>query len=201
MHTNNTHKFFFALLTLVSFYCIRTANAQIRIDNYPRGVEHRYGIGVNIPVAATTTFNVDASMAVGTKWTAHLPLYYNPFTFSNNKKIKNFSTTPGLRYWFRNAYNPGWFTGSNIIFSHYNTGGIFNKQFRYDGTALGLGATFGYALSVGRNWNLEFETGLGVVSYKHDKYKCVKCGELKGKEKGIFLTPNKTAITLVYKLP
>lgn len=183
------------LITLLSL--TDEANAQ-RLP-YPPGLHNYYSLGINLPVAATGTFNVDASMAIGTQWTAHLPLFYNPFTYSNNKKYKNISAMPGLRYWFRRSYDPGFFMGMNYIFSRYNFSGIFKSKYRYDGVANGLGASLGYALQLGRHWNLELEAGAGIVRYKHEKYKCIRCGEDLGKEKGYYITPNKTALGIVYK--
>lgn len=183
------------LVLFITCFFSQRLEAQI----YPPGLNKFYSLGLNLPVAATGTFNVDASIAVGTKWTAHLPLFYNPFTFSNNKKYKNFTAMPGIRYWTKRAYDPGFFFGGNYIFSRYNFSGIFGSEHRYDGRAFGLGASVGYAMQLGTHWNLEIEAGLGVVNYNHDKYKCIRCGEFEGKQKGYYLVPNKTALGIVYK--
>ena len=49
-----------------------------------------------------------------------------------------------------------------------------------------------------RRWNLEFELGLGVVWADWERYRCVNCGKRTGKGSGVYVTPTRTAVNLVY---
>ena len=143
---------------------------------------------------ATTNMNAGVGISVDKQWSLHLDAMYNPWIFKNNKKIQNFTVTPGVRYWAKETYFKH-FVGLNAIGSRYHMG--WNKN-RYDGHAFGAGASYGYAKMLSSRINLEFEVGLGVVYADYTKYKCEKCGEKISDEKGVRLTPNKVAVSLVY---
>ena len=73
-----------------------------------------YSMITNVPALGTTTFNLEASMPLNRKWSLHLPVYYNPFVFKDNKKFQQFSVMPGVRWWLLESYVHG-FAGVNGI--------------------------------------------------------------------------------------
>lgn len=146
----------------------------------------------------TGTFNLEGSMALNEKWSIHLPVQYNPWTFSDNKKLKQLTTLPGIRYWHKESYGSGWFFGGNAIISRYNVSGLFGSKYRYDGMAYGLGISAGYSIPIKRRWNIEFELGGGAVWSRWDKYPCARCGEKIKADNGIRFVPDKLAVSLVY---
>lgn len=153
-----------------------------------------YSVNTNIPALATTTLNMELSMTLNRKVSVHLPVYYNPFVFSDNKKIQNFTVMPGIRYWLLESYVGG-FVGVNAIGSKYH---FTWKDYRYEGLAFGAGISAGYAYLLSPRWNLELEGGIGLVWADYTKYRCEKCGKKVGDENGWYAVPNKLAISLVY---
>ncbi len=171
----------YALMTAFCL-CSSVCNAQF------------YSVNTNIPALATTTLNMEVSMTLNRKWSLHLPVYYNPFVFSDNKKIQNFTVMPGVRYWMLESYVRG-FVGINAIGSKYH----FNwKDYRYEGLAFGAGISAGYAYLLSPRWNLEVEGGIGLVWADYTKYRCEECGRKVGDENGWYAVPNKVAVSLVY---
>ncbi|WP_165043850.1 DUF3575 domain-containing protein [Dysgonomonas sp. ZJ709] len=153
-----------------------------------------YSLGTNIPALGTTTLNLEASMTLNRKWSVHLPVYYNPFVFKDNKKIQNFSVLPGVRYWMLESYVRG-FVGVNAIGSKYH---FTWKDYRYEGLAFGGGISAGYAYLLSPRWNLEVQGGIGLIWADYTKYKCEECGKKLADENGWYLIPNQIAISLIY---
>lgn len=153
-----------------------------------------YSLGTNIPALGTTTLNAEVSMTLDRKWSLHLPLYYNPFVFKDNKKIQNFTVLPGVRYWLLESYVNG-FIGVNAIGSKYH---FTWKDYRYEGLAFGAGISAGYAYLLSPRWNLEVEGGIGLVRADYTKYRCEECGKKVGDETGWYAVPIKVAVSLIY---
>lgn len=63
-----------------------------------------YSVQTNTLKLATTTFNAEGSMLLSTHWTLNLGFSYNPWNFSDTRKIKHFLIEPGARYWFWQTY-------------------------------------------------------------------------------------------------
>ena len=78
-----------------------------------------YSVQSNTLKLATTTFNVEGSMLLDKHWTLNMSVSYNPWNFSDTKKIKHFLIEPGARYWFWQPY------AGNFI-SMYAMGARFN---------------------------------------------------------------------------
>lgn len=153
-----------------------------------------YSLGTNIPALGTATLNAEVSMTLDRKWSLHLPVYYNPFVFKNNKKLQNFTVLPGIRYWLLESYVNG-FIGVNAIASKYH---FTWKDYRYQGQSFGAGISAGYAYLLSPRWNLELEGGIGLVWADYTKYRCEECGKKVGDETRWYALPNKVAISLVY---
>lgn len=147
---------------------------------------------------ATGTFNLEAGMTLSYQWSLHVPVYYNPWTFTDNKKIKNISFLPGVRFWLKETYGSGFFFGGNAVISRFNFGGIFGNKFRYDGVAFGGGLSAGYSIPIHKQWNLDFELGGAVVWSRWDKYPCVRCGARLKEDSGVRLIPDKLAVSIIY---
>lgn len=119
---------------------------------------------------ATTTPNLALETKIGRKWTAELSAGYNPFTFSDNKKLRHIAVQPEARYWLCSPY-AGHFFGMHLVYSHYNIGGIklplgiFKdlRNYRYQGDLGALGFGYGYSWMLpGNHWSIEAEVGVGV---------------------------------------
>lgn len=146
----------------------------------------------------TGTINGEASMMLNLKWSAHFHAQYNPWTLNKNKKIKNLTLMPGVRYWRNETYSQGWFIGVNGLFSQYNVGGVFGMNHRYEGYAAGIGGSWGYSYPIKKRWNIETEFGLAFGWTHYKKYPCKRCGKLEKKGDSYFVAPDKIAVSIVY---
>lgn len=157
---------------------------------------------------ATTTPNLAFEQKVGRKWTAELAVGYNPFTFSDNKKLKHIAIQPEARYWLCSPFE-GHFFGLHAIYFHYNAGGIkmpfglFKnlRDYRFQGDMGAVGLGYGYSWMLpGNHWSIEAEIGLGVGITKYGKYECATCGSKVADEKKTFFMPTKAALSVVYNI-
>ena len=107
---NKFHSLFFALLLCCLFHPA-DISAQF------------YSLRTNLVGLSTGNLNLEGSIALSTRWSAHLPLQYNPFELWDNAKLKNLTVAPGVRYWLRETYGRGCFFGLHGLFSYFNAGG------------------------------------------------------------------------------
>ncbi len=164
----------------------------------------------NLAYWATTTPNIAAELRLSQRWSADLSVGWNPFSFNGNRKIKHVAIQPELRYWFSCPFK-GHFLGVNLLYSHYNAGGIhfpfgiFSelKDRRFQGDLGAAGLVYGYDWSLGKSnrWSLETAIGLGYGITRYTKYRCYgRCASaVEKKTKGMFM-PTKVAISLVYNI-
>ena len=61
--------------------------------------DFRQGIKTNLLYDATTTFNLGLEFRTGAKTSFDIPVSYNPWTFSDNKKWKHILIQPEFRRW------------------------------------------------------------------------------------------------------
>lgn len=153
-----------------------------------------YSVKINmIELATLGTINADFSMMVAPKWTVNIDMAYNPWTYSNNLKLKHWKLEPGARYWFWQTYT-GSFISMYGIATRFN-GGI---KKRYDGYGFGVGATYGYAWAIAKKWNLEPEIGVGMLWSKHSVNECRNCGSIITPAKKYLSPMPKAALSIVY---
>lgn len=163
-------------------------------------------VKTNIPYWATASMNAAIEKEVADKWTVELSLGYNPFTFSDNKKLKHMAVQPEARYWLCSTF-AGHFFGAHLLYSHFNAGGIdvpFGlfpdlKHNRFQGDLGAVGIAYGYSWMLpSKRWSIEAEVGLGYGLTRYSKYECTKCGSKLDREtKGLFM-PTKLAVSFIY---
>lgn len=165
-------------------------------------------VKTNVLYWATATPNIALETRMARKWTAELSVGYNPFTFSDNKKLKHIAIQPEARYWLCSPYE-GHFFGMHLIYSHYNAGGIdvpfglFSnlKRYRFQGDLGAAGIGYGYSWMLpGNHWSIEAEIGVGVGVTRYDKYECATCGSKVGSDTKTMLMPTKAAVSLIYNI-
>ena len=149
--------------------------------------------------------NLEAEVAVGKRSSLNLMLGYNPWTFSNNKKLKHLSVMPGYRYWLCQPFS-GHFFSAQAEYAHFNAGGV-NFPFgiwkaleteRLQGDMVAAGVGYGYHHILSPRWSLEAEIGLGLGYAWFDRYECATCGSKLGSDKKAFLKPTRAALSIVY---
>jgi len=143
---------------------------------------------------ATTTPNAAVEFATGRKWTLELMGAYNPWTFSNDRKMRFWFVQPEMKYWFCEKFE-GHFVGMHLHGAQF-FGGFRSK--RYDGYLAGFGFSYGYDWILSPHWNLEAEIGLGYARLwydESDRIPCVKCKTPKHKD---YIGPTRAAVSIVY---
>ena len=156
---------------------------------------------------ATTTPNIGAEVRLAPRWTIGLTAGYNPFTYSDNTKLKHVLVEPEARYWLCSTY-AGHFVGANLIYSHYNAGnislplGVFPEldDHRFQGDIGAVGLLYGYSWMLSPRWSLEAVVGLGVGVTHYKKYTCEVCGSQVDEDTRWLFMPTKLALSVVYYL-
>lgn len=156
------------------------------------------------------TPNVALEFPLGRKLTTDWHFLYNPWTFSDNRKMKMMAVQPELRYWLCERFN-GHFLGAHLVGGIYNIGNINTgfkllgtdfgslKDYRYEGWMAGVGIGYGYQWLLSRRWSLEAEIGLGYIFTRFDQFECVHCGNrIKNNEPHHYLGPTKAVLNLIY---
>lgn len=158
----------------------------------------------NILYDASTTPNFGVELRLFNKWTAGINVALNPWTFSDNKKLKHLLVAPQLRYWLCESFS-GHYFGANIAYVHYNVsdikfpfglyGGVDGE--RRQGDLAAIGASYGYSWILSPHWSLEAEAGLDLGYTWYDRYNSPKCGTYRGSDNKFLVLP-KLALNIVY---
>ncbi|MDR1403020.1 MAG: DUF3575 domain-containing protein [Tannerellaceae bacterium] len=154
----------------------------------------------NILYDATSTVNIGLEVGLAPKWTLELPVNYNPWDFSDNKKLKHWLVQPEARYWFCEKFN-GHFLGVHALVSGYNVGGIdvFGlKEHRYEGNMYGGGVSYGYHWILNTRWSVEATVGAGYAYLNHGKYPCGKCENKLDNFTKSWFGPTKAGVSIIY---
>jgi len=158
-----------------------------------------YGFGAVTP-------NLSMELGLGNKSTLELGGSYNPWNLQgksdDNAKLVHWIVGAEARYWFCERFN-GHFLGFNGFVSQYNVSErdipfLFEKPYRYEGTAYSLGVSYGYHWMWARHWGMEFQVGMGVVVLNYDKYDCERCANFLGNYNKTAFMPTRAGISLVY---
>jgi len=164
-------------------------------------------------IVPNVTPNLGIEFGLSKKMTLNLSGGFNPWDDNKpttNKKFKHWIVEPELRYWFCERFN-GSALGLHAIMSGvpftdikgYNIGGydiplLFEKAYRYEGTAIGGGISYIYHWMVGKHFGLEFNVGAGFAYLKYDKFPCPKCSPAIGKFSKTYIGPTKLGINLIF---
>lgn len=161
-----------------------------------------WAIKTNALYWATTTLNIGVEMGLSKKLTLDVSGNYNPWSFSNNRKLKHWLVQPELRYWLCDRFN-GHFFGVHAHYAEFNVGGIKMlglENYRYEGNLYGGGISYGYHWIVSNRWSIEATIGVGYAHIDYDKFQCGECGaKLKDDTKN-YWGPTKAGVSLIYIL-
>jgi hypothetical protein len=160
-------------------------------------------------LAAGGTLNVSGEAGLGKRTSLELSGGINRWNLKgsaeNNKKLGHWVVKPEFRYWLCERFSTGHFFGVHGFYGEYNVGGwdiplLFEKEFRYEGTAYGGGITYGYNLALSKRWGLEFTVGAGVMRTSYEKYDCEKCGSEVGKFDRTYFGPTELGVKMVFMI-
>ena len=159
--------------------------------------------------AATLTPNLGMEFGLGRKTTLEVSAGWNPWGLdgkeNDNKKLVHIIVQPEFRWWTCERFNGHFFglhaQGAVFNISQHKLGLFdFEKQYRYQGHALGAGVSYGYSVMLSPVINLEFTAGLGVWWLDYDRYSCDKCARTAEPFDKFYFGPTKAAVSLVFIL-
>lgn len=162
----------------------------------------------NLLYDATATPNLGFDVRVAPRWTVGVLAGYNPFPLHDaERKWKHVLIAPETRYWLCSAFS-GHFVGANLLYSHYNVGGLHLpfglvkrlRNERYQGDLYGIGASYGYSWMLSNRWSIEANAGLGYGYTHYKRYNCIKCGNYKGIDAKHHLMLTQLGISIVYNI-
>ncbi|NDV94830.1 DUF3575 domain-containing protein [Dysgonomonas sp. 521] len=169
----------------------------------------KLAVKTNLFSDVTTTINLGIEASVNDRMTVDVSGNYNPWTFSENKKLKHWIVQPEFRYWLHKGFK-GHFLGAHLHGGEYNVGNIDTslkilgtdlsifKDNRYEGGLLGGGFTYGYAWPLSNRWSIEAALGLGYAYISYNRYDCAECGEQLGRGNYDYLGVTKLSLSIVY---
>lgn len=175
---------------------------------FPLAVSAQWALKNNLLYDAALTWNAGVETRIRPQWTLALGAGYSPYKLGTNstQRWRHLMIMPEARYWFCEAYARH-FISMNAVYSHYNASKLNlpiygTGDYRYQGDFAGAGASYGYAVAIGKNkhWNVEFEVGADLCYTWYDKYECEHCGDELGSESKWFVLP-KLGVNLAWILP
>jgi len=139
----------------------------------------RFSAGTNaVDWLTLGTVNAEASVAVSQKVSIHAGAELNPWTWRSGDpgqfQTRQNSAWGGARWWPWHVYS-GWWVGGDARYSVYNLGGVTSLETE-EGDAFGAGAWGGYALMLGRWWNIDLGLGFWGGYTTYTRYACPRCG-------------------------
>ena len=122
-------------------------------------------VRVNALGLATGTVNAGVDVAVSEKWSVEASAYWNPIS-TESLRTKVLGAVVGVRRW---CFEPhvGFFWGVHSALAQYRVG---NRNKRYNGWTVGVGASAGYSWMLHRRWNFSLEGGLGLYSMNDTRW-------------------------------
>ncbi|WP_082073599.1 DUF3575 domain-containing protein [Bacteroides congonensis] len=167
----------------------------------------------NLLYDLTTSLNLGGEIRCDDTHTFSLSINYNPWNFSDNKKMKHFLVQPEYRKWFNEAFT-GSFIGLQLHYALFNFGGMLpwgfgdgkmlgieNRQIannRYQGNLAGFGISYGYQWMISPQWNLEAGIALGYAHLNYKRYGRSAGAPLIEKSNCNYWGPTQIGISVVY---
>jgi hypothetical protein len=186
------------------FFCFQSYSQETKtvVNKIPS-----VAINTNLLYDATTSMNLGLEFKLSNKTTLKLPVTYNPWTFSDNRKFKFILAQPEWRWWLCEPFT-GSFFGIHAHYAYYNVGGVgrilgiplsdYMSQHRFQGWLAGAGISYGYVFYLAPRWSLEASIGAGYAYLDYDKYPCEKCGQIISHDTKNYFGPTQAGISLIY---
>lgn len=143
-------------------------------------------LGLEVKLDSSMTFNVSAT--------------YCPFSYSSDRKWKNWQVQPEIRYWFRHAFN-GPFVGFCTMNGGFNINDIpllSLKYHRVQGRFNGVGITVGWHRIVSPHWSFELSLSAGYLHFHYDKYHSGTFDDQEYEKKFDYVGPMAISFAMVY---
>jgi hypothetical protein len=190
-------------LFLALYFCSISGNSFTQTKSLP---SPEFAIKTNLLMDAFSNINLGFEYKISNKFTIDIPVNYNPWTFSDNKKFKNLIVQPELRYWLCETFY-GTSIGLHIHGGAFNAGGLNLPivknladiaEHRYEGYLYGGGLSINHHFILSDKFSLETNIGAGYSHIIYDKFKCKTCGKKESSGNTGFFSPTKASISLLY---
>lgn len=127
----------------------------------------RVALRTNILDWATLTPNLTLETRLSNRISLGLGFAGNPVKITVcDTRFNSFRFMPELRYWF-NRPMAKHYAGVALLASSFD---LKHKETLKQGDIFGGGLTYGYALVLGRHWNVEFTVGAGLGYVRYFDY-------------------------------
>lgn len=171
------------------------------IDYSVKAKPAKWSIKTNLLYDATLTVNLGVEYLISDKYSIDVPINWNSWTFSNNKRFKHVLIQPEFRYW-KDRPLSGHFFGLHLHWAFYNVGKTsypLRIKDRYQGWLAGAGLSYGYRWNLNNKFDIEAEIGGGYAYLHHSKYAPEVCGPFIKRNNKHYWGITKTAINIIYK--
>lgn len=171
-------------------------------------------VGANLIYLASSSLNAHFWIPLNDNFTIGLTAGLKPWPRwapwdwddKQSTRWRHFAIVPGFRWWPKGNYY-GFFAGADLLWTHYNTGGVTFplglypevRDHRLQGDFFGLGVTAGWSWWLTQHLRLEVEAGVAGGYNIADKSLCTWCGAHLGKVDGIGAVP-KLGLSLAYNI-
>lgn len=175
------------------------AQNQGHLPSFAMKTNLLYGLG-------TLTPNLSMEFGLGMHTSLEVGASYNPWnlkgSLESNRKLVHMIIKPEFRYWTCERFT-GHFFGAHAIYGRYNIGtyevpALFEKEYRYNGYAVGGGITYGYSLPFAKRWSVEFAVGVGALWLSYDRFDCAACDSDPTPMTKTYFGPTNASISLVF---
>ena len=173
----------------------------------------RVGVKTNLlsDVGASPYLGIEVGLARKLTLDVSGTVKFWDFPSPDNMTLRHWEVQPEFRYWTCQRF-AGHFFGLHGLAGQFNYGG-FPNFFKYLGTyysdfinerhqgwAFGGGLGYGYALPLGKHWNMEFELGAGAIYTISNGFSCDGGCAVEGAQDVRKLRPaiTKAAFSIVY---
>lgn len=168
---------------MCAFFSVQNASGQ------------RVALKTNALEYLALTPNLTLEARLSQKLSLQIGIAANPFNASiADYRFKNYRFDPELRYWFNRPM-------ARHFIALSTSAGVYSFQLKDDlkkFNAIAAGVSYGYALVLGKHWNLEFEIGAGVANIHGVKYKKDEPMPEEANLKKVIPVPIRTAVSFAY---
>lgn len=159
---------------------------------------------------ATLTPNLAVEVGTGVRSSVEVAGSYNPWNRkkptmnADPKQMLHWSVRAEYRHWFCQRFQ-GHYLGAHVLFMMYNISDnkvpmMFEKYYRYEGTAFGAGITYGYHLPLGKRWGVDFNIGVGALKLDYDRFTCLICDRDPDSRGKTYFGPTRAGINIAFMI-
>ena len=123
------------------------------------------GLKTNLLSDILTMPTLELEVSVGKKTTLGMTVLTTNHPYGTKLEMTAFQ--PEIRWYCSGRLMHGLFVGACGIYTQYDSN---MSDHTCDGSALGAGVTFGYALSLSKHWNLDMHAGVAYYHYENKEY-------------------------------